>query len=121
MKTGRKIKVVVADVMARAEVREIDAGLDGMQRVIGGNIELFTVADGMDWWCDEDGLGRELPLNRIVLEHWPIVGPIMVTAADDDGNTISLTDAQAERALRHLNAECRIALHFERDAFFPES
>lgn len=114
---GKKIRVVVANVMERAEVREIDTDLDGMQAAVGGYIELFAkTPDGIDWWCNETGRIDGLPLNRIVLDGFDIHGPILCTATDEEGEgeTIGLSDEQVAIALDHLNNHCRIAVHFER-------
>jgi len=120
-----KIRVVVADVMKRAEVREIECDLEGLQAALGGYVELFAkMPDGTDWWCNETGRLDGLPLNRIVLDGYDatvpgafdIHGPILVTNADDDGETVGLTDQQVERALQHLNYGCQIAVHLDRIA-----
>lgn len=109
------IRVVVADVGQRAEVREINPDLDGMQGAVGGYIELFAkTPDGVDWWCNETGRIDGLPLNRIVLDGFDIHGPILVTASDDEGETVGLTDDQAERVVHYLNNRCQIAVHFDR-------
>ena len=64
-----KIRVVVADVMKRAEVREIECDLEGLQAALGGYVELFAkMPDGTDWWCNETGRLDGLPLNRIALD-----------------------------------------------------
>lgn len=107
-----KIRVVVANVNARAKVEQIDSDLEGMRGVLLGHIELFArTPDGIDLWCNEEGRLIDMPLNRIVL-GFDVHGPILATASNDDGDTIGLTDEQVASALHLLNT-CQIALHLD--------
>lgn len=114
MPSKNKLRAVVADVMQPAYIVEIEPGLDGMQDAVKGHIELFTVLtaqDGgrLDCWCNEEGRIDGMRLNRL-FHNFDIHGPILITSSDDEGETISLTLAQANEAVRQLN-ECMICVH----------
>jgi hypothetical protein len=68
-----------------------------MQQIVGGSFELLSV-DDLDIWVCEDGILRGYPPNRIV-HGTPLVGTILVTASNPEGDTIDLSDEQALRAI----------------------
>ncbi len=64
-----------------------------LQDAVGGHIETCARKDcgalTLDAYCNEDGIALDLPVNRLV-DGAPILGPIVVTAANDAGETVSL-------------------------------
>ena len=53
-------------LVEQPEYREISnkrPTLEQMQKMVGGTVELITLADGRQVFCDEDGLSKELPIN----------------------------------------------------------
>lgn len=40
--------------------------IDELQRVCGGNVQIVTMDDGVDLWCNEDGIALGLPINRVI-------------------------------------------------------
>ena len=96
----REIDVVVCEPGGLPRRTRIKPGLQAMQDVVGGSIELLSVGD-LDCWVCADGIERGWPLNRVV-EGQPLLGPILVTASDREGETVSLTSEQADRAIALL-------------------
>ncbi len=94
---SRQIAVVVAEPNSPPVRRTIGTDLAAMQGVVGGPIELLSVGN-LDFWVCEEGIPMGMPGNRIV-EGTPLVGTILVTASDAEGETIGLTDAQARKAI----------------------
>lgn len=91
------MKVCIARPGEPPRIEEISKGLRAMQEVVGGPIELVSV-DDLDLWVCEEGIPMGMPFNRTVRGH-PLVGTILVTSSDREGETIGLTDAQARKAV----------------------
>lgn len=94
---ARNIQVVVAEPGGVPVRRMIGSDLRSMQEVVGGPIGLLSVRD-LDVWVCEEGIPLGYPLNRVVAGQ-PLVGTILVTGSDKEGETIGLTDEQARRAI----------------------
>lgn len=67
----KPIKVIVCRVGRAAVVEELQPNPDlngghlcAMQKIVGGLIQCVTLDDGIDLWCNEEGMLLELPLNR---------------------------------------------------------
>lgn len=64
---GEKIKVVLLQPGKLAEVAEIDSSLEGLQAVVGGDIEaVYPFAEEVCIVCNEEGKINGLPLNRAI-------------------------------------------------------
>ncbi|NMP24498.1 DUF3846 domain-containing protein [Sulfobacillus harzensis] len=102
------MRVVIANPGKRAYVADIDPGLESMQRVVGGLIELWAVDGAAHFLCNEEGRLIGLPLNRFVTLSdgtvWDIYGPILVVGGNaEDGTFTSLPEAEAMRWVSQLN------------------
>lgn len=99
------IKVVVKQPYKKAEITEVENSLESFQKIVGGHIEfvpsVFQYPIGI--YCNEEGKLEGLPPN-IVLPHGDFAaGTIVVISTDLYGNTIGLTESQAERCAELLN------------------
>jgi hypothetical protein len=65
--------------------------LEAMTRIVDGYVQCITLDDGVDLWCNEDGIGQGLPLNRCI----PTVGR---AHPDGFGFVIDTTGGQAANA-----------------------
>lgn len=76
--------------------------LDVMQEILHGNIELFYRVESehrrgvmIDFWCNEEGRLNGMKPNVLVNAGqgyvFDIVGPVLITAGDAEGNTIPMT------------------------------
>jgi hypothetical protein len=82
----------------------VDVGLETLQTAVGGYIEAVTLSHRATLWLNEEGKLKKLPHNPYAQQLWDnvygaktdyIVGDVVVTGGtDDEGETISLTDAQ---------------------------
>lgn len=73
------------------EVRKIDSGLNAMQKIVGGLIEMVSLSDNVDLVCNEEGRLIGLPLN-FKIGQMPIVGDVFFTRHNDEGESVSLTE-----------------------------
>lgn len=97
-----KITIVVAEPNKPARVQVVENTLLSLQDLVGGYIEqlpagMFRTLDGLGVhaWVNEDGKRMELPTN-VIVNGWHgdavdrVVGPIVVSRADDNGTEIGL-------------------------------
>ena len=58
--------------------------LEQMQKMVGGTVELITLGDGRQIFCDEDGLSKELPINgrASIVVGGAIFGKVVVLSDD---------------------------------------
>lgn len=68
-------------------VKEIDGSLPSMQDIVGGYIEQVPFRDKLVILCNEDGIMRRLPVNRMGLR-----GTFFVTRVKGE-NYVTLTNA----------------------------
>lgn len=103
-----EIRVIIARPGEAPFVTTIENTLEAMQSVVGGYIEripvsfIITGTPDVDLWVNEEGLLINLPFNRVVAGT-PVVGPILVTSSDEEGETTGLSDEQVELTLAILS------------------
>lgn len=110
------MRIIRIDPGAEPEIVEINNSRQAMQAVVGGNIEqIFATSAHVGRWlnffCNEDPAGLRPNRNVSVdpeLGRTNIRGPILVSATDDEGNTVSLTDAEIMLALRNVERWTKI-------------
>lgn len=100
-----KIKVVLLEPGKVARATEIDASLKGMQKVVGGNIDVVSFDDVLIIH-NREGKERNLPLNRGLCDGAGkvqdiISGTCFVCGVIDD-NFGSLSDKQTEEYLKRF-------------------
>ena len=82
-------------------VTEFEEGLEMLQKIVNGPIEIPRLFDDVDIIINEEGkLNGSLP-NRFLFYRSELVdilfGNILIVDADDDGNIISLSDEKEKR------------------------
>lgn len=130
----------VVEVIAQSERR--GGHLEGMQAIVCGMVEVVYLADpacpGLELWCNEDGIGLELPLNRVfgatprripagfedafVIDCtdgrgakpgepgvWEIIGDFFLARTDEEGDLAPTNDADLAWALATFPGENPIA------------
>ena len=96
------IRVVIVPPEEPAYIKEIENDLQVMQDVVGGNIEVTRLTQGINIVCSKDGLGMELPRNR----HLPwLVGTVFLISSDvaGDGEMVGLKSRTAENWKNCIN------------------
>jgi len=104
-----KLRVLLVPYNEEPRVVEIEHKLEEMQRLVGGLIEAIHVKhdegtnhSGVDVWCNEEGLFQyhDQPNRMVFHAGGPAVyihGPFFVARVDEEGDTLSLTDADIKR------------------------
>lgn len=95
------------------KVEEIKPGIADLQRLVdprgeGANFECPHIpelaVEGVDLWVNEEGkFDPACTANFMIYGGQDVVmGPVVFTSHDDEGNTTSLSDAQLEFVLKFL-------------------
>ena len=99
-----KQKAVIISTEGHKSVVEFEFGKSYqlLSDAVGGMIECVGLKDA-DLWCNENGISEGLDLNMIASAIYsdafgagnPILGNVIITgSADDEGETLGLTDEQ---------------------------
>ena len=97
------MQVVIVEPKKKPIVQDIDAGLESMQKIVGGPIEaVYPFDEPVALICNEEGKLLNLPLNRALRndegEVYDIIsGTFFVCAAPPDSDHFAgLTDQQVK-------------------------
>lgn len=123
------VSVIVCRLGAGPVVETLTADAEGsyleaLQRIVGGFVQCITLDDGLDLWCNEDGVGQGLELNRCIPTvgrripggfefvidatdgkgakagepaEWRIHGDFFIARSTPDGELASVTDEDLTR------------------------
>ena len=104
------MRVIVVEPKKKPMVRDIDAGLESMQKIVGGPIEAVYPFDGpVALICNEEGKLLNLPLNRALRDdegkvYDIISGTFFLCAAPPDSDHFtSLTDQQVKTYMERFS------------------
>ena len=101
-------KAVIITTEGEKSIVEFEKGnsYDLLRDTVGGLIQCVTLTDkgSVDMWLNEEGKVIGLPQNPIATALWDdlypdtdfMVGDIILTQSDDEGETIGLTDEQIQ-------------------------
>ena len=99
------MRVVVVEPKKKPMVQDIDAGLESMQKVVGGSIQaIYPFDEPVALICNEEGKLLNLPLNRALRDEngavYDIIsGTFFLCAAPPDSDRFeSLSDQCSRRA-----------------------
>lgn len=103
------MRVIMMEPLKPAEVKEIDGSLEGMQKIVGGLIELYCPFEdeAVGIVLNEEGKLLGLDQNRMVMIDHRIVdilcGPAFIVSLDsEDGDFTSLSDEQIKRLMPRI-------------------
>ena len=97
--TQRKIKVVAQNPGEISRIVTIPNTLEAMQELVGGYIEPHHICGSLVLVMDEDGRLKGLPENVRCVQYGTIVGPVFITAdQDEDFRSLTTEEIQAARA-----------------------
>ena len=97
------MRVIVVEPRKKPMVQDIDAGLESMQKIVGGPIEaVYPFDEPVALICNEEGKLMNLPLNRALRDEegnvYDIIsGTFFLCAAPPDSDRFAgLTDQQVK-------------------------
>ncbi len=100
------MKAIIVRHGAAPEVIELPEGdkLDVMQKLIGGYLEAFFSFESpgnrcVTFMCDEEAKLKAVPPlpNRYCPPREEVIlGPILISASDEEGSTVGMNDAEIE-------------------------
>lgn len=102
------MKVIMIKPFCSAVIEEIDGSLEGMQRIVGGLIELYCPFENesVGIIINEEGKLMGLPQNRAVVIHDKVAdilcGPAFICGLGEDGEFTDLTEAQISRLIPRI-------------------
>ena len=104
------MQVVVVEPKKKPMVRDIDAGLESMQKIVGGPIEaVYPFDEPVALICNEEGKLLNLPLNRALRDDEGTVydiisGTFFLCAAPPDSDRFAgLTDQQIKTYMERFS------------------
>ena len=94
-----KITVLVVPPLKDPYIKEIDTGLESLQKEVGGNIEVtYPFDDNVGIICNEEGKINGMELNRALYDDngkmYDIIAGTFLVAGLGDENFISLTKSR---------------------------
>ena len=103
------MQVVVVEPKKKPMVQDIDAGLESMQKIVGGSIQaIYPFAESVALICNEEGKLLNLSLNRALRDdagnvYDIISGTFFLCAAPPDSDHFaSLTDQQVKTYMKRF-------------------
>ena len=104
------MRVIVVEPKKKPVVREIDPGLEAMQKIVGGSIEaVYPFDEPVALICNDEGKLLGLPLNRALRDDegnvYDIVsGTFFLCAAPPDSDRFeSLSDYQVKTYMERFS------------------
>lgn len=99
---NEKLNVLVVEPMKEPYIKEVDSGLESLQKEVGGMIQVtYPYEDLVGIVCNDKGKINGMPLNRAIYDDRDnmtdiIAGTFLVVGLSDD-SFISLTDEQIKK------------------------
>ena len=104
------MRVIVVEPKKKPMVRDIDAGLESMQKIVGGSIQaIYPFDEPVALICNEEGKLLNLPLNRALQDdagkvYDIISGTFFLRAAPTDSDHFAgLTDQQVKMYMERFS------------------
>ena len=117
------MKVIVVEPQKTPVVREIDPGLESMQKIVGGSIEaVYPFDEPVALICNDEGKLLDLPLNRALRDEdgavYDIIsGTFFLCAAPPDSDRFEGLDDQQVRTYLERFAMPEMILNVGGDLF----
>ena len=90
------MRVLIVPPKARPYVAEIESGLEPMQELVGGSIEMVDLDDNTSLVCNEEGKIQGLEGNRRIGRDI-IAGTFFLCGFNEEGESVSLSDEQISK------------------------
>ncbi|MDT8716043.1 DUF3846 domain-containing protein [Clostridium sp. 19966] len=90
------MRVLIVPPKARPYAAEIESGLEPMQELVGGSIEMVDLDDKTSLVCNEEGKIQGLEGNRRIGRDI-IAGTFFLCGFNEEGESVSLSDEQISK------------------------
>ena len=90
------MRVLIVPPKARPYAAEIESGLEPMQELVGGSIEMVDLDDNTSLVCNEEGKIQGLEGNRRIGRDI-IAGTFFLCGFNEEGESVSLSDEQISK------------------------
>ena len=91
----KTIRIAVKEPQKKWTIREVEDALPTYQKIVGGYIEGFYRAKGVNFFCNEEGKFKDLKFNFKFFSDW-IMGTVFAVRSDEEGEFISIEDDDLE-------------------------
>lgn len=98
------IKIIMKRVGQPAQVEDNDGELASMQALVGGFIQAVPLEEGLHLICDDEGKLKGYAPNVHFYNDDIICGDFLLSRVDDEGEAISVTEADIAKYVPKLNA-----------------
>lgn len=93
--------IIKTDTDEAAILEKFPASLESMQAVVGGYLDALRVSHSITIWLNEEGKINGLAPNFYLLDqegkpYDTVVGDVLITGTDEEGETVGLTDEEFE-------------------------
>ncbi len=99
------IRVVFAEAGKLPEVKMVSSSLKSFQLLVGGMIERIDFHHSIpesNLYLNEEGIGMQLPLNRLWDGHF-LLGDIFISKSDnEEGDEVGLSEEEAQKVIALL-------------------
>ena len=96
------MKILIVEPDRHPRMAEIPLALEAMQQTVGGYIEItYPWEDPVALVCDEEGLLKQLPFNRLVARQCALFGTFFLCGIGEEDLT-DLPDQLADKYTRLL-------------------
>ena len=93
------MKILMVEPERHPKIAEIPHTLEAMQQTVGGYIEItYPWREPIALVCDEEGMLKQLPFNRLVAPQSAIFGTFFLCGIDEE----DLTDMPEELADKYM-------------------
>lgn len=94
------IKIVIVEPNKAPYAKEIENTVEAKQAIVGGYIEAVRLPQDFYIIVNEEGKLQGLEPNRMIRGFDMLVGTFFITKSNHKGDFVSLTDQDAEAAIR---------------------
>jgi hypothetical protein len=115
------VVVITPDYEVEIVPDPVSLDLKFLQKEVGGWVEVvhLETADGLiQMWLNEEGLLQNLPYNSLATHlygHSHLVGTVVITGLDDEGDACTLTEAEFVALMDRIVNHTAVVARWEKD------
>lgn len=91
----KTIRIAVKKPQKKWTIREVEDALPTYQKIVGGYIEGFYRANGVNFFCNENGKFEDLKFNFRFFGDF-IMGTVFAVRSNEEGEFVSIEDDDLE-------------------------